>query len=499
VMAVALGLDTARPSDRILVRATLGGGVLRVRGTVDPSRPGFDAEVKLGGARVAQLIPGNAAPDLRVTDGRLSGRFRLAGPPWAATRVALALDALHVVEASARDGEVVFACDRAVADADRIDTTPLRARLRRAALGGVTLRARRERDGLWPANRLAALGAWPAVQALLATPASGSGPIELPSLDVSWERGTFVFEDRVLDPAARLAVHDLEGALHREAGGSPRRMTGTVHGTLEGASFAADLGVEGSRWRISLDTKPLDASILNPWLAPALDLTVTGTVAAETQIDLRGRDFAALGRVSLESLVIADRGGAPRLLGLPLPRAITLAADDGRIALVVTASGALDDAGVALTRALADALAPPIIAPIAGVVTAPLVLPFQTGSDSLEDPAAEVVDRLAVFLHRQPALTVSLRGRSSPDDAAADPDALARARAEHVRERLCRGGAVPEERVRLGASATGDAPATVVEIASGDERPGTAAAVSGLGRRDAAPEQQRKHQPRGDP
>lgn len=462
VAAIARGLDSRHAGGEISLRATLGGGRIRARGTVDPPRGGIDAEVKADRVALAPLLSAGAA-DLRMTGGRLSARTRVAGPPWAATDVRLALDGVRVVESAAPDAEPVLACDRARADAERIDGPPLRARLRRASLEGLALRVRREPGGIWPANRLAAVAAWPAVQALLATPPDGSGPAALPALEVSWASATLVLEDRVVDPPARLAVHDVAGVLQQQAGES-RQIVAAVDGTIEAAPFAADFAGDGSRWRSAVAVSGLDVSLLDPWL----DLGATGVISVHSEIDWHGREFAAPSRVTADRLALDGRDGAARLLGLPLARALALAGDEaGRLTLILPVSGTTAEAGKAVVTALADALTPLITSPVASIEAgAPVVVPFGNGSDALDQAAGDVVDRVAALLHHRPALVVTVKGRVGAEDASPDPEALTRARAERVRERLCRERGVPEDRVRLGASAIAGPSAAIVERAS---------------------------------
>jgi hypothetical protein len=457
----ARDLDSTHAGAPVFLRATLGGGRVRARGTIDPPRRGIEAAVKLDAVALAPLVPAGDA-GLRVTDGHLSAHFRVAGPPWTVAGVAIALDRLRVVEAARPDATPVLAWERAGADGDRIDAQPLRARLRRAHVDGLTLRVRREPEGLWPLARLATLATAPSVRVLLATPPEGSPPLDQPPLELSWVHGGVLFEDRVVDPPARLGAAELEGALYREAGGSPRRIAGTASGVVAGASVTADFAVEGSRWRVAVDATGLDAAALDPWLGPNLGVTATGTVALHTEIDLRGREFDAPSRLTVEGLGVDERGDGPRVLGLPLARALALARDGtGALVLALPVSGAVGEAGRAVARAVTDALVPAITAPVAG---GPVVIPFVRGTDALDAAAADLVDRIAALLHDRPALAVTLRGRAVSEDAAPDPEALARARAERVRDRLCSEREIPEARVRIGTPASDGAPGALADV-----------------------------------
>jgi hypothetical protein len=450
------------PGLRFVARAALGGGRLRARGRVDASGSALDGAVK---AEAVPLAPLFAVPTVGVAGGRLSGRLRVAGPPWAATDVALALDDVRLVESGAAGAEPLLACDRAVARAERIEAKPLRVRLRRASLDGLALHLRRGPDGLSPASGLATLAAWPWV--LLATPADGSGPSDLPGVDVSWTAGKVVFEDHTTEPPGRLAIDDVAGELRQQAGPPPRHLAGALAGRLYAASIAAGLATEGARGHVALHVDGLDASLFDPWLGPALDLTARGTLSVHSEIDWDGRQFAAPSRVAAEALAVEDRGGR-RLFGLSLARAVALAGDDGGgLTVTLPVAGAVDAAGAALATALELALAPAVTGPVAGVAAGrPVVVPFASGSDALDDAGVAVVDRLTALLHQQAALAVTVRGRAAREDAAADARALARARAERVRERLCGAGDVPAARVRIRAPAGDGSPAALVEAAS---------------------------------
>jgi outer membrane protein OmpA-like peptidoglycan-associated protein len=157
------------------------------------------------------------------------------------------------------------------------------------------------------------------------------------------------------------------------------------------------------------------------------------------------------------------------VLGLPLARALALARDDGgRLTLTLPVSGAIAETERTVANAVVDALAPVITAPVAGIEGGrPVVVPFGSGSDALENSAADLVDRVAALLHHRPVLAVTVRGRSAPEDPPADRNALAAARAERVRARLCRERGVSEKRVRVGAPASGRSPSAVVEVALG--------------------------------
>jgi hypothetical protein len=452
--AVAHELAWPGESGVVLASGRIGrGGRLRARGTIDPARGAVDGRAKVSGAALAGLVP--PAGRLRVVDGTLGATASLTGPPLVLRDARVLVDGFRAVVADDGGEQPLLAWQHLEADAARVDVLPLRIRLRRVAVESPSLSVLRDARGFLPKSVVEEVMALPRVRAALTVPAHAETPADDAEVTATIEDGTIALEDRVLQPAVTTSLRGVQATL-RERPGPPRAAELALDARVNGvAPMAVKASIDGPALAVSAEVSALPLPAVAGYLRPTGYVARDGTVEVKADVHFGGGKLDGPVQVVLAGAVLERADGADVLAeatGLPGPTALALVRDvDGRITLVGDAARP-----TVLRDAIADAVARPL------VEGDPVAIEFPPGVAAPDAAGEETADRLAVLMRRRESLLATVRGRSGPADGDAAA-ALAAARAEWLRARLCDGRGVAAARVRTEAALVGE-PGVVVEV-----------------------------------
>jgi len=314
---------------------------------------------------------------------------------------------------------------------------------------------------------------------------------------VTLRGGRLDFSDRSIRPAFAVRIDELSGAMTGldAARAVPAKVAfdGRV-GEYGAAKIrgALDPFAPGTDTDLTLDLRNLEISALDPYARRFAGYRIeSGKLAGALRYRARLGKLEGENRLVIDKLKLGARVESPQAPDLPLELAIALLTDSqGRIAIEIPVRGDLDrpefDLGQVIAQAVGGAIGKVITAPfqlLAGLFgggeQAIDRIDFESGSAKLAPPEREKITAVARALAERPQLGLQV---APTFDGAADgealrnakvavnPDALvalARARAEAVREALLEQG-IDSSRITLAAP----------EAASADTSHGIPASLS---------------------
>ncbi len=431
------------------------GGTFSAEGTVVPTAPSADLQIKLDGLNIAPVQPYLAhTTTLKLTSGSVSSEGHLKFADKQADYTGgFAVRNLHILTA---DGQTFLAWTS-------LSTTTLAASnaklaMRELLLDGLDTRVIIAQDKsinftkifrTGPAKPVAApppsvplaavaepVLAAPVAQA--AKPAAPLFPVHIGRLRIL--RSQMEFADHSLALPFGTHIHALNGTIVNISTrpGAPARLL--VNGQIDDYGMAhseglVDLFKPTDNMDIKVDFTNVEMARLTPYSATFAGRKIeSGKLTLHLQYKLKNRQMLGDNQIIMDKITLGERVKSPQAKDLPLELAIAILEDsDGRIDLGLPVSGSLDDPkfsyGGIIWKAITNVLTKIVTAPFRalgalfggdndkfdGIV-------FAAGSPALSPPEQEKLNAFAAGLKKHPKLGVTLHGTWSDADRSALQD-----------------------------------------------------------------------------
>ncbi len=468
----------------------VGEGRAELKGSAGVLPLAFQGRLELSDLPLAPLVHAAAGPagqPLRA--GRASGALDLTAEPaegaserWLRASGRLAVDALAVADRASGSFGLGW---------KRLEATLAEARLPLGGGGAARLDLERLRVEL-PSLRWVRTPPAPAAGEATAESEGATAPMQVAIAELELVDGSVDFEDRSVEPAFRARAEQVAATARDVAWPERRAQAFRVSGqVLERGSLALNGELGAEKGSLELELAGVGLPPLNPYVSRAGYRFGAGQASLRSELELDGTRIEASNQLLLRDLDVesSGEGWLEQNLGLSLGLAVALLRDPaGAIRLAVPLTWEAGAGGAGFGGAFQSALRQALV----GAVSTPLKLVGATFSvrgaevvrfEALGSVAGEPIltesgeARLAsllALLETRPRLGVRLRGRSGPSDdaalavagegvAAGPREALARARAERIAERLAERG-IEARRVELGSPTPPGAPGVDVEF-----------------------------------
>jgi uncharacterized protein involved in outer membrane biogenesis len=455
LVASDISFDASDISDNLSnplpVEATLrsrDGGMLNVSGTIVPSGPSADLQVKLAALSLKPAQPylghyakltlqnGQLNIDGHATYGKRGGRFRGG----------FSLRNLRLVESETGDtflawtslgSRDVKATEKSV-DVGELGVDGLECKLiinkdKTLNVGHIINRPETAPEAPAPAGNKA-----------VAASASSAGKETVPPFAVNIDRikisnGSMNYADYSLVLPFATSIHDLTGSL---VGLSSR--PGTA-GQLELDGQVDDYGIARALGQINLfdpleetDIRVVFRNVEMVRLTPysstfAGRKIVSGKLSLDLEYKIKNRQLQGDNQIVMDKLTLGERVASPGAMNLPLDLAIAILEDsDGRIDLGLPVSGSLDDPHFSYGAIIWKA----ILNVITKIATAPFralgalfgggekfeTIAFDFGKPNFSPPEREKLVHLADALNKRPRLLLTVHGVYADADRVALQD-----------------------------------------------------------------------------
>jgi hypothetical protein len=430
------------------------GGTFSAEGTVVPTAPSADLQIKLDGLNIAPVQPYLArTTTLKLTSGNVSSEGHLVFADKQADYTGgFAVRNLRILTA---DGQTFLAWTS-------LSTTTLttannaKLAMRELLLDGLDTRLIIAQDKSInftkilrtnaikppPSAPLAAVAEpvpvarAPVAQA--AKPAASLFPVHIGRLRIL--RSQMEFADHSLALPFGTHIHALNGTIVNISTrpGAPARLL--VNGQIDDYGMAhseglVDLFKPTDNMDIKVDFTNVEMARLTPYSATFAGRKIeSGKLTLHLQYKLKNRQMLGDNQIIMDKITLGERVKSPQAKDLPLELAIAILEDsDGRIDLGLPVSGSLDDPkfsyGGIIWKAITNVLTKIVTAPFRalgalfggdtdkfdGIV-------FAAGSPALSPPEQEKLNAFAAGLKKHPKLGVTLHGTWSDADRSALQD-----------------------------------------------------------------------------
>jgi hypothetical protein len=434
------------------------GGTFSAEGTVVPTAPSADLQIKLDGLNLAPVQPYLArTTTLKLTSGNVSsdghlvfvgknadytggfavrnlrilttdGQVFLAWTSLSSTTLAVSNAKLRMRELllDGLDTRLIIAKDKSINF-----TKILRTSAAKPAVPPPS--APQTADVSAPVSPVAA-PVPPAVK-----PAAPLFPVHIARLRIL--RSQMEFADHSLALPFGTHIHALNGTLvniSTRQGGAPARLL--VNGQIDDYGMAhgeglVDLFKPTDNLDIKVDFTNVEMARLTPYSATFAGRKIeSGKLTLHLQYKIKNRQMLGDNQIIMDKITLGERVKSPQAKDLPLELAIAILEDsDGRIDLGLPVSGSLDDPkfsyGGIIWKAITNVLTKIVTAPFRalgalfgggddkfdGIV-------FVAGSPALSPPEQEKLNAFAAGLQKHPKLGVTLHGTWSEADRSALQD-----------------------------------------------------------------------------
>jgi len=449
-------LDPAVPS-RAALDLKLGGGALKLGGTLHALKPAGELWLKAEGLALAPFDPYlDGVLALRIASGSLGaeGRLRFAFEGRRTDGLAYQ-GVLSVQQLEARDAaqnEPFLRWKQLRLAGLDLHTAPLALTLQTVDWVEPEGRLVVQPDGRTNVAMALRLeeGAKPAPVTASAVPATPAAAPDLRIRKVAITGGRLSFIDRSLQPNAALVLSDLEGAYlglssHPDAASQVAfrgRAGGLAPITITGHAMPLrhDLDTD-----VTLRIQGADLTDFTPYTGKYLGYTVQkGKLDVEARLRIDHRNLKAENAVKLDQFYLGEKVESPEATGLPVKFGLAILRDrKGVIAFDLPIEGSLDDPDVKYGKLVWKA----VFSLLGKIATSPFTLisslfggdagdlssvAFAAGSSGLEPPATARLQVLGKALQERPSLRLEAEGAV---DAAQDGATLRRAALEALLRR----------------------------------------------------------------
>ncbi len=434
-----LSLDPAAPCQADL-DLKLGGGALKVAGTLHALKPTGDLRIQAKGLALAPFDPYlDGALALRIasgslgTDGRLRFAFEGGKTAGISYQGALSVQQLEVRDAAQNEPFLRWKQLR-LAGLD-LRTAPLALTLQAVDWVEPEGRLVVQPDGrtnVAMALRLEA-GPKPAPVTASVVPATPAAAPDLRIQKLAITGGRLSFIDRSLQPNAALVLSDLEGSYlglsSRPDAASEVAFRGRAGGlapiTITGHAMPLrhDLDTD-----VTLKIQGADLTDFTPYTGKYLGYTVQkGKLDVDARLRIDHRNLKAENAVKLDQFYLGEKVESPDATGLPVKFGLAILRDrKGVIAFDLPIEGSLDDPDVKYGKLVWKA----IFGLLGKIATSPFTLisslfggeagdlssvAFAPGTNSLDPAATARLQALGKALQERPSLRLEAEGAVDAD------------------------------------------------------------------------------------
>ncbi len=436
-------LDPAAPT-RAALDLKVGGGALKLEGTLHALKPAGDLLLKAEGLALASFDPYlDGALALRVASGSLGaeGRLRFAFEGRRTDGLtylgALSVQQLEVRDAAQNEPFLRWKQLR-LAGVD-LRTAPLALAIQTVAWTEPEGRLVLQPDGRTNVAMALRLeeGAKPAPVTASVVPATPATSPDLRIQKLAITGGRLSFIDRSVQPNAALVLSDLEGAY---LGLSSRTDAASEVAFRGRAGGLAPITITGHAMplRHDLDTdvtlriQGADLTDFTPYTGKYLGYTVQkGKLDVDARLRIDHRNLKAENAVKLDQFYLGEKVESPEATGLPVKFGLAILRDrKGVIAFDLPIEGSLDDPDVKYGKLVWKA----IFGLLGKIATSPFTLigslfggdagdlssvAFAAGSSGLEPAATARLQVLGKALQERPSLRLEAEGAVDAEDGAA--------------------------------------------------------------------------------
>lgn len=432
-------LDPAAPT-RAALDLKVGGGSLKLEGTLHALKPAGDLRLQAQGLALASFDPYlDGALALRIASGSLGaeGRLRFAfegrRTDGLAYQGALSVQQFEVRDAAQNEPFLRWK-ELRLAGLD-LRTAPLALTLQTVAWTDPEGRLVLQPDGR--TNVALALrleeATKPAPVTASAVPSTPAAAPDLRLQKLAITGGRLSFIDRSVQPSAALVLSDLEGAYlglssHPDATSEVAfrgRAGGLAPITITGHAMPLrhDLDTD-----VTLKIQGADLTDFTPYTGKYLGYTVQkGKLDVEARLRIDHRNLKAENAVKLDQFYLGDKVESPDATGLPVQFGLALLRDrKGLIAFDLPIEGSLDDPDVKYGKLVWKA----IFGLLGKLATSPFTLigslfggevgdlssvAFPPGASSLDSAATARLQALSKALQERPSLRLEAEGAVDAD------------------------------------------------------------------------------------
>jgi len=445
------------------------GGRITIRGQVAPDGTAADAALTVAQLALTPAQPyvaRSAAVALRSGDASTAGRFTYRAGRDRATVTytgSFDIDGINVLEATS--GDPVVAWKSLHADPLRFGLAPDRLEIGEVRLTGLDGKLEVFKDKSFSLAKLmnpsaAPAGAPPPSPAPPSPPPSrtapaGSAPAgdAAPAFPVVVERvriddGSMSFADLSLVLPFATRVHTLNGVIVGLGSDPASRATVKLDGRVDEFGLVKVDGALSAYQPktftdIAVTFRNVPMSTLSPYSATFAGRRIrAGTLDLDLQYKIERSALAGENRVLLRQLQLGERVESPGAMRLPLDLAIAILSDsDGKIDIALPVRGNVDSPEFSYGHLIWQAL----VTVITKIATSPFralgglfggdaeslqAIVFEPGSDAVQPPERQKLQRVAEVLGKRTRLKLTVHGGY---EAKADGEAL---RSLHVRQDL---------------------------------------------------------------
>ena len=437
-------VDGASPMGFTLDFQGSQGGAATVSGTVNPSLPSVEADIKMAGMVLTSLQPYMepfVTLELQSASASAHGHLRYGIPgmaPKAAYEGDFSLNTLRLADSVAKKPylsweAVQLSQCKLTLQPNSLETQEIKISkpVGELIIGeDKTLNFARVMKKK-PVDKQTPPSARPAPKKAEPQKEQTAFPYQISKVRV--DKGDLVFADLSLQPKFMTRIHDLKGTVMGLSSVPETQAQVQMDGHVDQYGIAKISGVIrpsdfGRSSHIEMIFRNLEMKNLSPYSGKfAGRLIKTGKVSADLKYKIQDYKMTGDNKVVIDNLVLGDRVDEPHATNLPLDLAIALLKDgSGRIDIGLPVTGDLNDPqfsiGSLIWKMMTNLITKTTTAPFralgnlfGGESEHFDALEFDPGSSELLPPEKEKILKLAVALKSRPQLKLVIQGRYSPE------------------------------------------------------------------------------------
>lgn len=261
-------------------------------------------------------------------------------------------------------------------------------------------------------------------------PATAAIPMNLRWQGIKLAKGRVDFTDTFIKPNYSARLTQVEGSVSAVASSKPEPATVKIAGAVDDSApllITGQLHPLGPRLYTDIQgsAKGIELTRLTPYAARYAGYAIEkGTLSVSVRYKVDQGKLEAENQIFLDQLTFGDKVDSPDATSLPVQFAVSLLKNSrGEIDVNLPVSGSLDDpqfsVGGIVWRVLVNLLTKAVTSPFAllsggGGHDELGFVPFDPGSDDLNEPARQRLDALAAKLADRPQIKLEATGRADP-------------------------------------------------------------------------------------